>query len=233
MKNLLVFVDCQEDFINENGKLPIKNAFKIRQSLSALNQINIQKLKTMDFHDENTKEISENPDYINTFPKHCMKDTDGYLLIPEISNYNHPNTSVVGWEMNEEIATCNINSIHEDTTVLLTKDKFDMFSGNKYTKMVLEKINADNFIVCGVATNICVDYAIKGLAEKKRVYIVIDAVMGIPSIPLKPIVEKWKELGVTPVIINNRLPVYAIDIANMFIDKKYDFSEIKNIKDIL
>ena len=49
-------------------------------------------------------------------------------------------------------------------------------------------------IVYGVATNVCVDCAVRGLLERKvDVYVVEDAIKELPGLPLP--YEDWKSKG--------------------------------------
>ena len=57
------------------------------------------------------------------------------------------------------------------------------------------------FVVYGVAENVCVNFAVKGLLERgKEVYVVTDAIKGLPGIPA--CLEDWKNIGAKTVTSN-------------------------------
>ena len=49
---------------------------------------NIQTISSIDYHNKHDKEISKTPDFINTFPPHCMSTTEGYKLISETHHFD-------------------------------------------------------------------------------------------------------------------------------------------------
>lgn len=49
----------------------------------------------------------------------------------------------------------------------------------------------------GVATNVCVDFAVKGLLQRGlQVYVPTDAIKELPGLPLEKVLESWKNEGV-------------------------------------
>ena len=74
-------VDTQNDFMKASGKLYVQDAEEIELTLERLTRFakkyNIKVLNTCDFHNEKTIELSSTPDFIATFPPHCMENTEG------------------------------------------------------------------------------------------------------------------------------------------------------------
>jgi nicotinamidase/pyrazinamidase len=181
MKNIIfVAVDCQRDFMLPDGALPVPNAMSIALNLAELTKIaqefNFLTINTVDYHNEMSKEISNEPDYINTFPPHCMVGTAGHQLIPEVVTAEH-------------FFTCHYKDLmiyFEDVdayrNIIIAKDKFDVFEGNPHTKAIIKHINPKNAIVYGVATDYCVKFAVEGLLSLGiNVVVVSDAIKELKS----------------------------------------------------
>lgn len=184
-------VDNQVDFVNKDGKLSVDGAEEIKPTLAKLTDLakekDIQVINTCDWHDDNTEEISENPDFVNTFPEHCMKDTEGAKFIKETNPENPYIINHTG-DFIDEL------KVKQSRNLILRKDKFDIFSGSDASENVLKQLNQNKFVVYGVAENVCVDFAVKGLLERgKEVYVVVDAIKGLPNIP-SPL-EEWEDMG--------------------------------------
>jgi len=198
MKQKTIFwnVDTQYDFMRNDetfkGKLAIPDAREIEGNLEILTGLakakNLQVVNTADWHNKDTKEIAANPDFKITFPEHCMQYTEGARFIPATK----PDFAyVLDWKEHG----FNENNL-KTRNIVLYKDNFDIFAGNKYADEVLEIINPQNVVVYGVATNVCVNYAVLGLLEKRRkVYAVIDAMKELPGCNLEEIFGKWEAKG--------------------------------------
>lgn len=195
MKTIFWNVDTQYDFMRDDasfkGNLPIPLARGIEQNLADLTLIakenKIQVVNTADWHNEKSEEISENPDFIKTFPKHCLMNTKGAEFVPATTPEN---PYKVDWQKKE----FDENEILLRRNIILYKDKFDVFAGNPNTEKILEIIKPDRAIVYGVATNVCVDFAVRGLLERKiEVYVPLDAIKELPNLPLP--YDDWKKKG--------------------------------------
>ncbi len=192
MKTIFWNVDTQYDFMREDGKLYILNAEKIEPNLEKLTKLarkkKIQIINTGDFHTLYDEEISENPDGINTFPAHCIIGTSGVEFVDVTKPIN---PYVIDWR-NQNL---NLEDALKSQEIIIYKNKFDVFSGNPYAEQLIEKINPDRAIVYGVASNVCVDYAIQGLINKGiKIYVPVNAVEGLQNLP-SPF-RKWQEQGI-------------------------------------
>jgi len=124
MKNKKIIfwaVDCQKDFINPDGALYVKDAETIKPNLKKLTEFakenNIFVVNTADFHFPDDKELSDKPDFVNTFPPHCMYDNEGYTFVEEtaiVGDYN-----ILDYREDQE-TDLNLN----DQNIVLTKNKF-------------------------------------------------------------------------------------------------------------
>ena len=202
MKTIFWNVDTQYDFMrNDNsfrGALSVEGARVIEPNLEKLTKIaekyNIQVINTADWHNQDSKEISDKPDFKKTYPAHCMQNTKGAEYIPSTAPHD---PLVISWED----AGFDREAAKGARNIVLYKDKFDVFEGNPHTLNVLQAIAPDRVFLYGVATNVCVDQAVLGLAERvKEVYVVRDAIKELPKEiaekPLEAVLKGWNELDI-------------------------------------
>ncbi len=188
-------VDTQIDFIDPDGKLYVKGAEKLKPVLGKITlfaaENNIRVINTCDFHLINSGELSQQPDFITTFPEHCMAGTSGAEFIDETKPHL---PAIVDWMTHLAILPQLANA-HQFRNIVIRKDAFDVFEGNPYTAKILNLIHPDKVFVYGVTTNVCVDKAVCGLVQQGySVYVFEDAIKELPDIPLP--FEHWEELGV-------------------------------------
>ena len=199
MKIAFFAVDLQKDFMNPDGALYVKGAELIKPKLKEITDFAREKKKivvnTADCHTKDTKEISDNPDYMTTFPPHCMLLGEGgmdYIEETDPRKDVKSNYCMVCYT-DEKIH----HTIDRARNIIIYKDAFDVFKGNQFANEVVKRIHADTYIVYGVATNVCVDYAVMGLLErKKKVYVVKDAIKELPNLPIDELYNRWKSNGV-------------------------------------
>jgi nicotinamidase/pyrazinamidase len=196
MKQIFWNVDTQEDFMSEPGALYVPGAESIKPALGRLTRYaraeGIQVVNTADMHYDDAAEISDTPDFVNTFPAHCLRGTPGADFIRETRPGPSLSTYVVDWED----ARVDHARVRTASDVVIYKDAFDVFAGNAHTDSVLTTINPDEAVVYGVAGNVCVDYAVMGLLERDvRVTVVTDATKAIPAEAMKETLRKWKLAG--------------------------------------
>lgn len=185
-------VDTQNDFVIPEGKLYVKDAELLRSTWNKITRLaeknNIRVINTADFHFPNSEELSAEPDFISTFPEHCMANTQGAEYISETLP---DNPVVVDWDK-EDLA---LDELETARNIVIRKDAFDVFLGNPHTEAILNLIAPKSVIVYGVTTNVCVNDAVLGLAKRvEKVYVVKDAIKELPNIPLP--FKNWISLGV-------------------------------------
>ena len=189
-------VDTQHDFMRKNGKLYVPGAEEIESALEKITVIareyGIHVVSTADSHQKGSKELSDKPDFKQTFPDHCMYGTEGAEFVPATK----PRGGI--YDVDWRTGTVNETLLLAQRNTVLTKDDFDIFSkehGSPHVDRVLELLKPERTFVYGVATNVCVDFAVRGLVERGvEVYVVKDAIKGLPGIP-EP-TDKWVEMGV-------------------------------------
>jgi len=198
MKTIFWCVDAQKDFMNKEGKLYVQGAEEIKPNLKKItNYAKKNKIKvvcTGDSHTSISKEISKFPDFKTTFPDHCMAGDEGTQFIPEVIPSITDCTTI-----DYTAAEFPIEALIESRNVILYKDHFNIFNedaGNPWALNILGLFNPETVIVYGVATNVCVDYAVLGLIEDLCTVIVIkDAIKELPGCDLEVIYKKWREAG--------------------------------------
>ena len=195
-KNIIFWnVDTQRDFIEPDGKLYVPGAEKIRDVLKKItllaNQKKIRVVNTADFHYPDSPELDSNPDYIHTFPEHCMAESKGAEYIEET---NPTDPVIFDWDK-EYTITRQLLSAKKNQNIVIRKNTFDAFNENTHTSKILEILQPETVIVYGVTTNICVNFAVLGLIKSvKNVYVISDAIKELPGIELP--FPTWLEAGV-------------------------------------
>jgi nicotinamidase/pyrazinamidase len=188
-------VDTQVDFVLPEGKLYVPGAEKLKPNWKRLTQFaksnSIMVVNTADWHYSNSAELSSNPDFIKTFPPHCMAKTTGAEYIEET---NPENPFLIDWEIEMNFSKDIIDST-KHRNYIIRKDAFDVFKGNPNTEQLLELFSHNTFVIYGVTTNVCVNDAVMGLAKRgKNVIVVENAIKELPNIPLP--FEDWLKIGV-------------------------------------
>lgn len=195
-------VDTQVDFISPGGKLYVPGAELLKPTWKQITQLaknkKITVVNTADYHFPNSKELSKNPDYVTTFPPHCMANTSG---VEYVSETVPENPLFFDWDKKYEINAETLNrKLHRN--IIIRKDAFDVFAGNPFAEDILKIISPKTVVVYGVTTNVCVNDAVVGLAKRvNKVYVIEDAIKELPNIPLP--FENWKNLGIEMISLNN------------------------------
>lgn len=201
-------VDTQKDFVSPKGKLYVPGAEKLKPNWKKLTRLakkkSIRVINSADHHYYNSAELDASPDFVKTFPEHCMSGTDGAAYIPETD----PEDAVIFDWNREYLITPELLDRENNRNFIIRKDTFDVFSGNPWTEIILGLIKPETVVVYGVTTNVCVDFAVRGLSKKvKKVYVVKDAIKELPNIPLP--FKKWKKLNVEMILLDDLVKLMA------------------------
>lgn len=188
-------VDTQFDFVSPQGKLYVPGAELLKTNWGKLTKLAKTRLitvvNTADWHYPDSAELSKNPDYVTTFPVHCMANTSGAEYIEET---NPENPLIFDWNKEYRISRETIDP-NRYRNYIIRKDAFDVFKGNRYTEQILNLLAPKTVIVYGVSTNVCVNDAVVGLAKRvNKVIVVENAIKELPNIPLP--FENWRKSGV-------------------------------------
>ena len=145
MRNALLIVDVQVDFV-EGGSLGVKGGL----STAAMIARHVRHFKneyqfvvaSRDYHENAPDHISDHPDFVNTWPPHCMVGTPGAAFVPTIQNL-----------VREKL-------IQAVVTKGRDKAAYSAFDGldprGHYLLDVLKENRVDHVDVCGIATDYCV-----------------------------------------------------------------------------
>jgi nicotinamidase/pyrazinamidase len=190
VKRLLWDVDTQVDFIDADGKLAVPDADAVVPAMARLvewaRREGIPHVASVDDHELTDIEISEAPDYTDTFPPHCLRGTRGAEKIAQTVQFDPVPLGATEvpdrWLRGREF--------------LLLKKHFDVFT-NPNTERVLHLLAPDEVVLFGVATDICNDAAIKGLrARGYDVTFVENASCGIDDERSQACIVDWRGGGV-------------------------------------
>jgi nicotinamidase/pyrazinamidase len=188
-------VDTQVDFMLPAGKLYVPGAEEtapaMRKLVDAAREAGIVHVASADDHELTDPEISDEPDFRNTYPPHCLRGTRGAQKIPETEQADPLPLALVPFPpglVPELVAG--------RREILLLKKNFDVFT-NPNTEPLLEALDPAEIVVFGVATDVCDDAAIRGfLLRGRRVRFVEDAARGLDEERTKACTAAWQEAGV-------------------------------------
>jgi nicotinamidase/pyrazinamidase len=183
-------VDTQVDFMLPHGKLYVPGA---EETVSAMKRLvdttraaGIVHVASADDHELTDEEISEQPDFGTTYPPHCLRGTRGARKVPETEQ--------------EDPVPLTLEPVPErylaGREFLLLKKSFDVFT-NPNTDPLLERLDPDEIVVFGVATDVCDDAAIRGFLQRGlKVRFVEDAARGLDEGRTAACTAAWRQAGV-------------------------------------
>jgi nicotinamidase/pyrazinamidase len=190
MRRLLWDVDTQFDFMLPEGKLYVPGAEETAPAMARLVEgarvAGLVHVASADDHELTDPEISPEPDFLTTYPPHCLRGTRGARKVPETEQVDPvplgllpvPDEYVVGREF------------------LLLKKHFDVFT-NPHAARLIELVDPEEILVFGVATDVCDDAAIRGMLERgRRVRFVEDAARGLDEARTSSCIAAWRTAGV-------------------------------------
>jgi nicotinamidase/pyrazinamidase len=191
-------VDTQYDFMKADGKLYVPDAEQLIPNLKKLTDYahghGIRIVASADDHVVDHGEISDTPDWKETFPPHCMRGTPGQKKIAE-TTLRDPLVIEPAAEDPASLAT----RVHDHRgDILFLKHRFDVFS-NPNVLPVLDELNPHDIVLYGVALDVCDKYAIEGLLTHRphlRLFAVVDAMKPIDRDAAEHLLKEWGEEGV-------------------------------------
>ncbi|MEO8198946.1 MAG: isochorismatase family cysteine hydrolase [Gemmatimonadota bacterium] len=198
MNSLLFWdVDTQNDFIHPDGKLYVPGGEQIIPLLASLTEFahrnHIRILASADDHQAGHRELSETPDFNETFPPHCMRGSRGQEKIPETALRNP-----LLIEPDHHLPGIGEKAVAHDGDILFQKHWFDVFT-NPNVAPVVRALDPAAIVLYGVATDVCVRFAIEGLARIRphtRLYFVTDSSRAIRPALAEHLLKEWAEEGI-------------------------------------
>ncbi|MCE2433158.1 MAG: cysteine hydrolase [Candidatus Latescibacteria bacterium] len=179
-------VDTQYDFIMPDGKLYVTASEKRLPNLKKLTdharQRGIPIFGSVDNHQITDPEISDNPDFLETFPPHCIAGTSGQKKVSETQPQNPL------W-IDPDAQGDLIREVQKHRgEIIFRKQRFDVFT-NPNVEPVLNAIKPDRIALYGVALDVCNAYAIP-------IQLVLDATQAIDPERGDRMVAEWRRQGV-------------------------------------
>jgi nicotinamidase/pyrazinamidase len=195
VKRILWDVDTQVDFMEANGKLYVPGARDLAPAMERLvdaaRAARIPHIASADDHEVTDPEISDAPDFRNTYPPHCLRGTRGAEKILETKQRDPLPLSIVPFPPG--LIPRMIEGRRE---ILLLKKNFNVFT-NPNTDPLLDALDPEEIVVFGVATDVCNDAAIRGfLLRGRRVVFVEDAARGLDDERTAACTAFWRQGGV-------------------------------------
>jgi nicotinamidase/pyrazinamidase len=195
MRRILWDVDTQVDFMEPDGKLYVPGAAEIAPALGRLvdagREGGLVHVASADDHELTDPEISAAPDFVNTYPPHCMRGTRGAARIAETLQLDPLPLSLVPFPPG--LVPGLVEGRRE---LVLLKKSFDVFT-NPNTDVLLDVLDPEEIVVFGVATDVCDDTAIRDFLRRgRRVVFVEDAARGLDEQRTAACTAFWRESGV-------------------------------------
>jgi len=188
-------VDTQVDFMLPEGKLYVAGAEQTREAMGRLvdaaRRAGITHVASADDHELTDPEISDAPDFENTYPPHCLRGTRGALRIPETEQLDPLPLGLTPYPPGvlREL-------VRDRRELLLLKKSYSVFT-NPSAEPLLEILQPDEIVVFGVATDVCDHAAILGFLDRGlQVVFVEDAARGLSEQRVAACVAEWRERGV-------------------------------------
>ncbi len=183
-------VDTQFDFMLPDGRLYVPGAEEtvpaMKRLVDAARAAGIVQVASADDHELTDSEISDEPDFVTTYPPHCLRGTRGARKIPETEQEDPVPLAL------EPVP----DRYLEGREFLLLKKNFDVFT-NPNTERLLDRLAPDEIVVFGVATDVCDDAAIRGFLDRGlKVRFVEDAARGLDEERVAISTTSWRGRGV-------------------------------------
>ena len=188
-------VDTQIDFMLPGGKLYVPGADETRGAMGRLvaagREAGLVHVASADDHELTDPEISDSPDFENTYPPHCLRGTRGALKIDETEQADPLPLGLIPYPpgvLRELVAG--------RTEILLLKKNYSVFT-NPSAEPLLHLLEPDEIVVFGVATDVCDHAAIVGFLDRDlNVAFVEDAARGLSEQRVAACTAAWRDRGV-------------------------------------
>ena len=212
MSTIFWDVDTQHDFMRSEGLLYVPDSEAIIPALAALtgyaHENGIPIVASADDHADEHRELSDAPDFLETFPPHCMRGTQGQAKIAE-TMLRDP-LVIEPEPVEAEGLAARVRAHRGD--FLVHKHWFDVFT-NPNVGVLLDTLAPTDIVLYGVALDVCNRYAIDGLLDRQpaaTIWLVRDATRAINPERAEELVAGWTDRGVRLVsfwdVVEGRVP---------------------------
>jgi len=191
-------VDTQFDFMRPEGRLYVPGAETIIDTVSEVRRFALDHgcsiLADVDWHRRDNPEISDTPDFKETFPLHCMAGEPGGERVGYLG------TRPIEYVPVEEMDALHLRRLaqKEPFHIVIRKESLSVFD-NPNTDKLLDLIRPESVVVFGVALDFCVSYVVNGLAKRPGIEVTLlkDATKGLQSRRDDEIYAEFRRMGVT------------------------------------
>jgi nicotinamidase/pyrazinamidase len=197
-------VDTQADFMLPGGKLYVPGAETLLPLLRRLREFAAQQhvplVSTADAH------ATDDPEF-RQWPPHCIRGTAGQLKVPETLGDHY---LVVPRERQAQLTD---EELARYPQFILEKNMLDVFTSPQ-TDDLVKRLDAERYIVYGVATEYCVRCAVLGLLERKqRVAVLRDAIREIDALEGRIVLDELVAHGAQLITSSAVLAVARVEQA--------------------
>ncbi len=206
MKKDIVFwdVDTQFDFMRPEGRLYVPGAENIIDQISQVRKFALENgfsiIASTDWHSTDNQEISDNPDFKQTFPPHCMANEPGSERVGYLGEL--PIEYIPNDKMDADALRKLTNK--EQFHIVIRKQDTDVFS-NLNTVELIELIAPKMAVVFGVALDVCVDQALRGLCTFPDIKLCLlkDATKGLEIKSADELLDEFRQMGIEITELSN------------------------------
>lgn len=187
MKTVFFDVDTQLDFLYPAGALAVAGAEAIVNSLAVLTRFaainHIQIISTVDAHTEDDPEFK-------VWKPHCVVGTTGQQKAAVTLLGQSLTLSSTAHAINESPS-----QLSDAPQIVIEKQKLDCFT-NPNLHPLLDLLNAERYVVYGVATELCVRCAAFGLLRTgARIELVTDAIKSLNPAEESQMLQNFEAQG--------------------------------------
>ena len=161
MNTALIIVDVQNDFV-EGGALAVTGGSQLAHDLAdAINDGTLNEydylVTTQDWHIEPGSHFSSNPDFVDSWPVHCVADTEGAGLVPTLTNALRKDA-----ERGRGVSI----AVHKGMFAAAYSGFEGMTEDGTTLAAALRELGVNNVAIVGIATDYCVrETALDALRE--------------------------------------------------------------------
>jgi nicotinamidase/pyrazinamidase len=187
LRNALLVVDVQTDFV-QGGSLPVPGGLEVAAMIAR----HIRHFKfeyqfvvaSRDYHEDPADHFSDHPDFVNTWPPHCVIGTPGAAFVPSIQNLvREKYIQTIVSKGRHQAAYSAFEGLDNRGHVLLD---------------ILKENRIDHIDVCGIATDYCVRAS--SLDARKNAFqvrVLVNLCAAVNEATGQQALEEMKAAGIT------------------------------------
>ena len=188
--------DTQRDFLEPGGALYVPGAERLVPNLARLTHLartgtpRIRVIGTVCRHFPGDAELAPNG---GPYPPHCMDGTPGQRKIDATA------PAAPRWIENRQYARAELDALLRGDEVFIEKQDVDPLIGNRNTAAVLPRLlaGAEDVVIYGVVTEICIDHAVRILLGRGPwLHVVLDAIAALDEARGRECQQGWRAAGV-------------------------------------